>query len=84
MRQTIKTWIVSALLLIISNLFLQLKTGFIAMDKWFYAGQLDSWQRFFIREIPWGEVIGSLAILVAYTVLIAVIGISYFKRRDIG
>jgi ABC-2 type transport system permease protein len=84
MRQTIKTWILSALLLVISNLLLQLDLNALGMEHWFYAGQLDSWQQFFRREIPWLGVSSALGVLLLYTFFISWFGVRFFGKKEIG
>jgi hypothetical protein len=71
-------------LLIISNLLLQLDLSVLAIDQWFYIGQLDSWQRFFLRDIAWAGLCRSLLVLLLYVLLIALFGIGYFRKKDIG
>ena len=76
------TWIVSALLLIITNLLL--KVDFGVMNGWLFPKISDTWQYHFYSEIPQQLIHSNNALIFAYTLVIAMIGILIFNTRDIG
>jgi len=83
-RETIKTWIFAALLLIISNLLSQIDMPFLAMDKWFLPKLIDTWRDFFYYEIPLQSVLFKSAMLCVYILMTIAVGIGVFQKRDIG
>lgn len=84
LRQTIKTWIIAAVFLIVSNLFTQVNIPWLYLDQWFYAEFNTAWQYFFYFDIPAESVVRSLLGLVVYIGLFSWIGVRAFKKQDIG
>jgi ABC-2 type transport system permease protein len=83
-KETIKTWIFAALLLIISNLLSQIDMPFLAMDKWFLPKLIDTWQDFFYYEIPLQSVLFKSVMLFVYILMTIAVGVGVFQKRDIG
>jgi ABC-2 type transport system permease protein len=83
-KETIKTWIFAALLLIISNLLSQIDMPFLAMDKWFLPKLIDTWRDFFYYEIPFQSVLFKSVMLCVYILMTIAVGIGVFQKRDIG
>ncbi|WP_224489274.1 ABC transporter permease [Robertkochia flava] len=83
-RETVKTWIVAAFFLIVSNLLLQMQIGQGWTRKLFFANLNDTWQLFFEYHINWAEIGVSLLILTIYIAAIVVAGIWWFDKKDIA
>jgi ABC-2 type transport system permease protein len=83
-KETIKTWIFAALLLIISNLLSQIDMPFLAMDQWFLPKLIDTWRDFFYYEIPFQSILFKSVMLCVYILLTIAVGIGVFQKRDIG
>jgi|GEM_PF-326531 len=83
-RDSIRTWIVSALALIVANLLTQIDMPFMAMNDWFLPKLLNTWQLFFNYEVPWGNIVSNLLLMLLYTGLMAWWGIRRFNKRPIG
>lgn len=83
-RESIKTWIVAALFLIVFNLLSQLDMPFLAMNTWFLPKLNNTWQYFFYFDIPWIQIILHLLILCFYIFITLIIGVRIFQKRDIG
>jgi ABC-2 type transport system permease protein len=77
------TWIVAALFLIGTTLVLRLEFQSDLVNLLFFPKLTDSWQYVFFSEIPLGMILKKNAVLLAYTVLFAFIGIRVFQNRDI-
>jgi ABC-2 type transport system permease protein len=77
------TWIVAALFLIGTTLILRLEFGSDLVNLLFFPKLTDSWQYVFFPEIPYGVIVEKNAVLVAYTLLFAWLGIRVFQKRDI-
>ena len=83
-KETIKTWIFAALVLIISNLLLQIEMPFLAMDMWFLPKIVDTWQEFFYYDIPFRSVFYKSVLLCVYILITILVGVRVFQKRDIG
>jgi len=83
-RDTLKTWIVSVLFLIVSNLLLKFDFKWELINKLFYAKLNDTWQYFFQYEIPWNIILRNNLLLVGYIVGFSAIGVVIFNKKDIG
>lgn len=77
------TWIVAALFLIGTTLILRLEFQSDLVNLLFFPKLTDSWQYVFFSEIPFQEILKKNAILIAYTILIAWLGVRVFEKRDI-
>lgn len=82
-RETVKTWIVAAFFLIVSNLLLQMQIGTGWAKKLFFVNLNDTWQLFFEYHINWTEILVSLLMLTVYIAAIIAAGIWWFGKNDI-
>ncbi|MEJ2162245.1 MAG: ABC transporter permease [Robiginitalea sp.] len=78
------TWILAALFLIGTTLFLRLEFESDLMEYYFFPKLTDSWQYLFYAEIPLGVILKKNVALLLYTVVIGWIGIRVFQKRDIS
>lgn len=78
-----KTWIVSVLFIVISNLLMKMDFGSGFLNNVFYFKLNQSWQFFFYPDIPWSQIILKTGLIVLYTVLMALLGLFLFKTKDI-
>ncbi|WP_273300826.1 ABC transporter permease [Zunongwangia profunda] len=82
LKEPTKTWIASALFLILSSLFI--KADFGEIGDYFFPKLTNSWQRFFAYDLDIYGILQDNLLLVGYTILFAVIGIYKFNKTDIG
>ena len=78
------TWILAALFLIGTTLFLRLEFESDLMEYYFFPKLTDSWQYLFYAEIPQGVILKKNVALLLYTLIIGWIGIRVFQKRDIS
>jgi ABC-2 type transport system permease protein len=83
LKDATKTWIVAAIFLICSNLLLKMDFKNDIINELFFSKLTDSWQYFFYYEIPYSTIYLKNLLLLGYSVLVMIIGILIFKRRDI-
>jgi len=83
-KEAAKTWIASALFLIITNLLLKLDLGIAIANHFFFPKLMDTWQAFFYHEIDWGLVWLNNTILLGYGVCLIGLGVWTFRKQDIG
>lgn len=83
LKDATKTWIVAAIFLICSNLLLKMDFNNDIINQLFFSKLTDSWQYFFYYEIPYSTIYFKNLLLLGYSVLVMIIGILIFKRRDI-
>jgi len=83
-KDTLKTWIVSVLFLIVSNLLLKFDFKWDLINKLFYAKLNDTWQYFFYYEIPWNLILRNNILLICYIFGLSAVGIIIFNKKDIG
>jgi ABC-2 type transport system permease protein len=81
-RDTTITWIACALFLILCNLLLKMDLG--VLNSWFLPKLIDGWQYFFYFEIPWSKVFFNQLFMLVYIILIMIVGIRTFIKKDIG
>jgi len=77
------TWIVAALFLIGTTLLLRLDFHAELFNAYFFPKLTDTWQYLFYPQIPTAMILKNSAVLGAYTLLFAGIGIWVFQKRDI-
>ncbi len=82
LKEPTKTWIASALFLILSSLFI--KADFGDFGDYFFPKLTNSWQRFFAYDLDNYSIFQDNIMLLGYTVLFAAIGIYKFSKTDIG
>ena len=78
------TWILAALFLIGTTLFLRLEFESDLMEYYFFPKLTDSSQYLFYAEIPQGVILKKNVALLLYTLIIGWIGIRVFQKRDIS
>lgn len=83
-KEATKTWIVAALFLIITNLFLKFEIESTFFNEWFFPKLNNTWQYFFYQEIPWNTIYHNNIVLTLYTLLFLGVGVLIFNKRDIG
>ncbi len=83
LKDVTKTWIVSVLFIVISNLLMKIDFGSEFLNNVFYFKLNQSWQFFFYPDIPWSQIILKTSLIVLYTTLMALLGIFLFKTKDI-
>ncbi len=82
LKEPTKTWIASALFLILSSLFI--KADFGRFGDYFFPKLTNSWQCFFAYDLDILSILQENILLLAYTILFAVVGIYKFNKTDIG
>ena len=53
------------------------------LNELFFSKLTDSWQYFFYYKIPYATIYFKNLLLLSYTILVMLIGVIIFKRRDI-
>lgn len=84
LKDVTKTWIVSALFLIICNVLLKIDLGSDWLNQYALVKLNDTWQYFFQYDIPYSIIMVNWLVSVLYIVTIATAGIIIFQKRDIG
>ena len=83
LKDVTKTWIVSVLFIVVSNLLMKIDFGSEFLNNVFYFKLNQTWQFFFYPDIPWSQIILKTSLIVLYTTLMALLGIFLFKTKDI-
>ncbi len=83
LKDALKTWLISILFLIITNLTGQLQFNLPGWDYWFFPKLVTTWRKFFNFEIPWEQIWGSHLLLVFLTILVIFVGMVQFYKNDI-
>jgi ABC-2 type transport system permease protein len=83
-KEEAKTWIISAVFLILSNLLLKVDFGNNWFNQIFFAKLNDTWQNFFYYKINWNIIYFNSGLLCAYIFLFTGIGVLLFHKKDIG
>jgi len=84
LKDVTKTWIVSALFLIVCNVLLKIDLGTDWLNQYALFKLNDTWQYFFQYEIPFRIILLNWIVSVFYIIIIAAVGIFIFHKRDIG
>jgi ABC-2 type transport system permease protein len=84
LKEPAKTWIASALFLIITNLLLKADLLPAQLNIVFFPKLIDTWQQVFDYEVHTGRIILGNLILVLYGAGFAALGTFIFQRKDIG
>lgn len=82
-KDATKTWIVSAIFLVCTNLLLKIDFDNSFLNRFFYSKLIDSWQYYFYYEIPYEKIYINMSVLFLYCVLVSIAGIIVFKKRDL-
>lgn len=83
-KESSKTWIVSALFLVITNLLLKVDLGDSSFSNLFFPKLIDTWQQLFVYELDWQRIVGNNILLMLYSILMILIGTYIFNKKDIG
>ncbi|WP_443944389.1 ABC transporter permease [Pedobacter sp. AW1-32] len=83
-KEASKTWIASALFLIITTLLLKVDFGIALLNDFFFPKLIDSWQQLFDYQPDWAQIIVNNAVLILYTLGFGGLGIFVFHKNDIG
>lgn len=83
LKDSMKTWIVATLMLILCNLTSQLDYNFMGWDYWFFPRLINTWQKYFYYEIPWTDILLGQGMLLIYILLVMFIGLRHFNKSDI-
>lgn len=84
LKETFKTWIVSALFLIVSTLLLKVDLGNAVLNQITFFKLNNTWQYFFSREIDWETVIVNSVCIGFYSLFTVLLGLLLFQKKDIG
>jgi ABC-2 type transport system permease protein len=84
LKESLKTWIVATLFLILTNLSSQLDFEIRGWDYWFFPKLINTWREFFNYNIPWGQIGYSHLMLIVFTVIVIFLGMAKFQKSDIG
>lgn len=84
LKETFKTWIVSALFLIVSTLLLKVDLGNAVLNQITFFKLNNTWQYFFSQEIDWGTVIVNSVCIGFYSLFTVLLGLLLFQKKDIG
>ncbi len=84
LKESLKTWIVATLFLILTNLSSQLDFDIWGWDVWFFPKLITTWREFFNYTIPWGRIAYSQLILIIFTTVVIFLGMLKFQKNDIG
>lgn len=83
LKDALKTWLISILFLILTNLSGQLQFNLPGWDYWFFPRLVTTWRKFFNFEIPWEQLWVSHLLLVILTILVIAVGMFQFQKNDI-
>ena len=84
LKETFKTWIVSALFLIVSTLLLKVDLSNEILNHIVFFKLNNTWQYFFNQEIDWGTITVNSLLIGFYTLITILVGLFLFQRKDIG
>lgn len=82
-KEPAKTWIISALFLILTNLLLKADFGNDLLNATLFPKLIDTWQYFFYYEISYRDIIINTGLLLLYTILFIVLGTARFHKKDL-
>ncbi len=82
-KDATKTWIVSAIFLVCTNLLLKLDFNNPFINRFFFSKLIDSWQYFFYYDIPYETIYLNIAILLGYSLAVSILGIMIFNKKDL-
>ena len=83
-KDATKTWIVSALFLILSDILLKIEFNNRWVNRFLFVKMNDTWQHFFYYKIDWVIIFQNAILLVLYSLLFMGFGIYLFDKKDIG
>lgn len=83
-KEAAKTWIASALFLVITNLLLKVDFGLKLVNDYFFPKLIDTWQQLFYYQTDWPHILSSNMVLIGYSLALMILGIVVFHKKDIG
>lgn len=83
-KEASKTWIASALFLIITNLLLKADFLPASLNTFFFPKLIDTWQQLFNYKVDWQQVGINNFMLMLYCAAFAALGMLIFQKKDIG
>lgn len=83
-KEASKTWIASALFLIITNLLLKADFLPAGLNTFFFPKLIDTWQQLFNYKVDWQQVGINNFMLMLYCAVFAGLGMFIFQKKDIG
>jgi ABC-2 type transport system permease protein len=84
LKESFKTWIVSALFLIVSTLLLKVDFGNAILNQLAFFKLNNTWQLFFNLEINWQTIITNSVLLSLYILITLFLGLFIFQKKDVG
>lgn len=82
-KEAAKTWIASALFLVITNLLLKIDFGLKVVNDYFFPKLIDTWQQLFYYETDWPHILSNNMVLILYSFALTIWGIVVFHKKDI-
>lgn len=82
-KEAAKTWIASALFLVITNLLLKVDFGLKVVNNYFFPKLIDTWQQLFYYETDWLHILANNMVLILYSFALTIWGIVVFHKKDI-
>ncbi len=82
-REPTKTWILSALFLILCTLLLKVDYGWELLNHGLFVKLIDGWQSFFYYQLNWGHILINNLLLIGYSAATMTLGTYIFNKRDI-
>lgn len=82
-KEAAKTWIASALFLVITNLLLKVDFGLKVVNDYFFPKLIDTWQQLFYYETDWPHILSNNMVLILYSFALTIWGIVIFHKKDI-
>jgi len=82
-KEAAKTWIASALFLVITNLLLKVDFGLKVVNDYFFPKLIDTWQQLFYYETDWPHILANNMVLMLYSFALTIWGIVVFHKKDI-
>lgn len=83
LKESLKTWIVATLLLILTNLSSQLEFDLWGWNLWFFPRLITTWRDYFNYTIPWDKMAYSHLMLIVFIALVIFVGLFKFQKNDI-
>ena len=83
-KEASKTWIASALFLIITNLLLKADFLPAGLNSFFFPKLIDTWQQLFNYKVDWQQLGINNFMLLLYSVAFTGLGMFTFQKKDIG
>lgn len=84
LKEATKTWIVAALFLIVNNVLMKFEVDSTIYNYWFFPKLNNSWQLFFYTEVPTVLIVQNALVLIGYTIMFMIFGLTVFVKRDIA